>query len=415
MRGADRLLLQGLPAAEGAAVRDAAPAARLQRPRQAGAALRPARHVPHPRGAGRPRAHLRHLQRRRGKRHRRAGGVPRDQRQEDPEAAGREARLGRGPQHLPLLPALARRRLEAALPQGGRPLVAVLPGRAQHADHGRLVVHLRGAAADRGHRRQGVHDRPRVRARRGAQEPGRRRQGDAQAQRQGGALPRHPHGGREGDGAQDRARLRADGVRLRPAPLQRAVVRVRRQRLVVRQGLAAVLVGRGGADAPVLPRGARAGAPGQVLAVRRDADVRGRAVPERAARRGHGRRQPDVVQGVDRRAVRAGRALRAAVPRRRHVGAQPGERRRGRAAVHGGADAARRPHAEAEAQVHDQGAELALDDHQVRRQLHRRAQDQEGAPHGGALRAHREGRRSAAGGAARARRVVVGRRHRWRW
>ena len=85
-----------------------------------------------------------------------------------------------------------------------------------------------------------------------------------------------------------------------------------------------------------------------------------------------------------RRQVCAGRAVRDPVRggAGRRALRQPRQRRRGRAAVRGGPHAPRRPHAQAEAQVHDARADAALDGHQARAQRGRRAQGEEGAPHG---------------------------------
>ena len=217
-----------------------------------------------------------------------------------------------------------------------------------------------------GHRRQGVRGRVGVCARRGAQEPRRRRQGAAQPARQGAAVPVDPHRHREGDRAEGRPRLRADDLRLRPAALRRPLVRLRRQRLVVREGLAQVLGRLRQPAPPVLPRGDRSrpprALPARHHAARSQASL-GLTVyhqPQPAALDECGR--PAAARGA-RRVQRLG----APLCRRRH--------------------APRRPHAEAEAQVLDIRTGDPRPPRQERRRRARRAQDQEGAPDGGALSA----------------------------
>ena len=76
-----------------------------------------------------------------------------------------------------------------------------------------------------------------------------------------GALPGATHCPRERDRAEGRTRLRPIDLRLRPAAVQRSLLRVRRQRLQLRQGFAKVLGRLREFDSAVDPRGDLAGLP----------------------------------------------------------------------------------------------------------------------------------------------------------
>ena len=76
--------------------------------------------------------------------------------------------------------------------------------------------------------------------------------GGARPERQGGPLPGPADGAREGRGAPHLARLRSNGQRVRHPPCARRLVRVRRQRLVLRQVLLGILPGPRGLPASSL-------------------------------------------------------------------------------------------------------------------------------------------------------------------
>mmetsp|Transcript_16239 Transcript_16239/g.41400 ORF Transcript_16239/g.41400 Transcript_16239/m.41400 type:complete len:262 (-) Transcript_16239:745-1530(-) len=177
-------------------------------------------------------------------------------------------------------------------------------------------------------------------------------------------------------------------MRLRPAALQREDVRVRRQRLELRQGLAQVLVRLGQPAAAVHARGNRA---------RASACAPG-GQPAGAARRGpRAPHQGKGGQGPPTQRARRGGAGGGAA-HLRHAAQR-------RAAVRGGPHAARRPDAQGEAQVQHARAALPLHDHRAQRQHRRGAQDQERQVDGGNHQPRLPGRHAThAGAQARARR-----------
>mmetsp|Transcript_40935 Transcript_40935/g.80580 ORF Transcript_40935/g.80580 Transcript_40935/m.80580 type:complete len:247 (+) Transcript_40935:198-938(+) len=161
---------------------------------------------------------------------RRLGGNPRGALQ---QAHRGEARERGGPQHLHLLPVVGGGGLEAPVPKGGQQVVGVLRDGERAAQGG--FVHLRGVHRDARGGREGVHRGAQLRPRGGAQEPRDRRTGEQERGRQRDALPGAAVSPREVVREQGVRGVQARRVRFRHFARAREVLRVRRQRLVVRQ------------------------------------------------------------------------------------------------------------------------------------------------------------------------------------